>query len=1077
VRGYLAILALGLALPAAFFVGVLLWQFAAAERARLEERVPGTARAIARALDRELAGLIATLEVLSLSAPLQAGDLEGFHARAVTVQRRAGIAVVLRDLAGQQLVNSRRAWGETLPRYPLPKLDAEVLRTKRPVVSDLFLGAVAKGAPLFAVEGPVLADDTREVRYFLGLSLPVERILTVIEGQRPPPDWTVGVIDGAGVVLARTPRNAEFVGKPANADFMARAVGPEGWWRGATLDGLSVLSGYSRTELAGWVVAAGVPEGSLGAPLRRSVWALATIGLTLAALSGALALAIGRRIAAPIRALARAADALGRGEAVAAVGGPLREAVTVGEALAAASAGLREREAWLLEREASLRESEERLRLIVEGARDHAIVTTDGAGRITGWAPGAEAIFGWRAEEAVGQPVGLFFTPEDRAAGVPAQELETARREGSAADERWHLCKDGSRVFMSGSVRPLHDARGRERGFLKVARDETERHEAERRRAFLLALNDRLRDLARPDEILGAAADALGRHLGVSRVGYGEVDASETHVTVERDWTDGTVGSTAGRHRIADFGPAIIGELRRGATVRVGDVAADARTADWAAAFAALEARALLRVPLVKEGRLTALVYVHHREPRAWSDADAELAREVAERTWSALGRARAEAELRRLNEGLEDQIAERTRELVAEMAKREEAEAQLRQAQKIEALGQLTGGVAHDFNNLLQAIVGSLELLGRGLANGSGSERARRHVDNATEAAMRAAALTRRLLAFARRQALSPEPLDVNRLVTGMSDLLRRTIAVENIGVETALAGGLWRAHADPNQLESAIVNLAVNARDAMPGGGKIRVETANARLDAAYARARPEVAAGEYVMVALSDTGAGMPADVAARAFDPFFTTKAVGQGTGLGLSQVYGFARQSGGHAEIESEPGRGTTVRLYLPRHAAAVVEAVGAGGEARPAARPDPPRGRGETILVVDDDEAVRRAAAEALGELGYRVLEAGGADGALALLDAHPEVALLLTDVVMPGVDGRRLAVEAAGRRPGLKVLFVTGYAGDAVVRDGALDPTLELLGKPFTLETLAGKVRAVLRSGHGGGGDGSGSA
>ncbi len=323
---------------------------------------------------------------------------------------------------------------------------------------------------------------------------------------------------------------------------------------------------------------------------------------------------------------------------------------------------------------------------------------------------------------------------------------------------------------------------------------------------------------------------------------------------------------------------------------------------------------------------------------------------------------------------------------------------------------------------------------------------------------AQRAASLTQRLLAFARRQPLSPVPLDANRLVSGMSDLLRRSI-VETIHIETVLAGGLWRTHADPNQLENAILNIAINARDAMPGGGRLTIETTNAHLDEAYAASHAEVAAGQYVMIALTDTGTGMAPDIAERAFEPFFTTKPAGQGTGLGLSQVYGFIKQSKGHVKIYSEPGRGTTVKLYLPRFFEA--------GEDLRLARdvlPPLPTGDQETILVVEDEDKVREFLVRSLRELGYRVYAAENALQGLRLLDAHADLALLFTDVVMPEMDGRKLADEARRRRPGLKILFTTGYTRNAIVHNGVLDAGVHLISKPFTLDQLAAKLREVLR-------------
>ena len=402
------------------------------------------------------------------------------------------------------------------------------------------------------------------------------------------------------------------------------------------------------------------------------------------------------------------------------------------------------------------------------------------------------------------------------------------------------------------------------------------------------------------------------------------------------------------------------------------------------------------------------------------------------------------------------DALAETNAHLEAEAASRAQAEAQVRQMQKMEAVGQLTGGIAHDFNNMLAIVLGSLDLAKRRL-NGD-LRRAETCIDNAIEGAQRAAQLTGRLLAFSRQQPLAPRSLDVNKLVGGMAEMLRRTIG-DQLRVETVLAGGLWRAFADPGQLENAILNLCVNARDAMPEGGRLTVETSNGHLDDAYAAAHSEVQAGQYVMVSVSDTGTGMPPEVVERAFDPFYTTKGMAKGTGLGLSQVHGFVKQSGGHVKIYSEPGVGTTVKIYLPRHFggedAVDTEAMNA---------PDTPRGSPEEIvLVVEDDDSVRHLSVDALRELGYTVVQAADAVQALAVLTLQPRVDLLFTDIVMPDMNGRRLAELALEARPGLKVLYTTGYTRNAIVHNGMLDPDVAFLAKPFTVDQLATKVRQVM--------------
>jgi len=394
---------------------------------------------------------------------------------------------------------------------------------------------------------------------------------------------------------------------------------------------------------------------------------------------------------------------------------------------------------------------------------------------------------------------------------------------------------------------------------------------------------------------------------------------------------------------------------------------------------------------------------------------------------------------------------------ITRDLTEQRNTEEQLRQAHKMEAIGQLTGGVAHDFNNLLTVISGNLESILRRLPEGASD--LERPANAALHGAMRAAVLTQRLLAFARRQALEPKSLSINDLMTGMSEMLRRTLG-ETIVVETVLTAGLWPAFVDANQLESAALNLAINARDAMPEGGKLTIETANVYFDDDYAAAA-DVPAGQYVGLFVSDTGVGMSSDTMSKAFDPFFTTKEVGQGTGLGLSQVYGFIRQSGGHVRIYSEIGTGTTIKIYLPRHHS-TENRIDDQAMTAPI-----PRAQEETILVVEDDPDVRSFTVEMLGELGYRVIAAPDGQTALRLLDANRDIVLLFTDVGLPGgMNGRQLADEVRRRRADLKILFTSGYARNAIVHHGRLDPGVELLVKPFTFASLAAKIRRVLDEG-----------
>jgi PAS domain S-box-containing protein len=555
----------------------------------------------------------------------------------------------------------------------------------------------------------------------------------------------------------------------------------------------------------------------------------------------------------------------------------------------------------------ALQASEEQLRLIVNSTRDYAIMATDPRGRITQWLPGATAVFGWTAQDMLGRTADILFTPEDRQAGRPAREMAIARDEGMAPDVRWHLRRDGSRVFIEGHMTALRGPRNELRGYLKIGKDITERWSAEQQ---------------------VRQSEAALRHLA---------DTLEAQV--------------------------------------------DARTAELRHAVEALHAEALDRA----------------------------------------------------------------------------QAEEALRQAQKMEAVGQLTGGLAHDFNNLLTGIIGSLDLLHRRTAQGRYND-LDRYIAAARGGADRAAALTHRLLAFSRRQTLQPKPTDLNALVHGMADLLRRTIG-PHITLQAEGADDLWTTLCDPNQLENALLNLCINARDAMPQGGHLTVETANVRLDAAAAKGLDAVP-GQYVALRVTDTGTGMPPEVIGRAFDPFYTTKPQGKGTGLGLSMVYGFARQSGGQVHIDSAPGHGTTVTIYLPRHEGRP-EANVTGSDLASA----PPAGANEAVLVVDDEPIVRMLVSEVLRELGYTAIEAADGASALRVLESQATVDLLVTDVGLPGgISGRQLADTARTTRPGLRVLFITGYAENAAL--DPLQPGMQVMAKPFAMDALASRIRDMLAGG-----------
>ncbi|MFC3714060.1 PAS domain-containing protein [Sphingoaurantiacus capsulatus] len=668
------------------------------------------------------------------------------------------------------------------------------------------------------------------------------------------------------------------------------------------------------------------------------------------------------------------------------------------------------------EAEAALRGIEERYRLVSLATND-AIWDWDFATNHVTWSEALETAHGHRLEQV--EPTGEWWIehihPDDRARIDRSIHAAIDGTADSWSEEYRFLRADGTyaSIFDRGHI--IRDAAGAPQRMIGAMLDLTER---QRTRAELAINEERLR----------LATEA-------AEVGFWDVDIIHD-ILIWPPIVKQMFGISADAPiSMTDFYNGLHPE-DRGHTGEAFDAACDPAR------------RALYDVEYRTVGKEDGLIRWVAAKGRGMFDAEDRCVRVVGTAI-DVTGRKHAEAQLRQLNDHLEQRVTE----VVAEREQMAEA---LRQSQKMEAVGQLTGGIAHDFNNMLAVVIGSLDLLGRRL--GDQDLRAKRYVDAASEGAQRAATLTQRLLAFSRQQPLNPEVLDPNKLVPGMSELLRHSIGAD-VRLETVLAAGLWRTHADRNQLENVILNLAVNARDAMPEGGRLTIETQNAHFDERYASSNFGVRAGHYVMIAVTDTGGGMSPEVMTKAFDPFFTTKAVGKGTGLGLSQVYGFVKQSGGHVKIYSEAGEGTTVKIYLPRFV----------GEETAEAVPSFPellRGeRQEVILVVDDEPAVRQFSVDALTELGYRVLEAEGAAAALRLLDAHPEIALLFTDIVMPDVNGRKLADEARRRRGDLKILYTTGYTRNAVVHNGVIDPGVELLSKPYSIEQLAAKIRAVLES------------
>jgi PAS domain S-box-containing protein len=641
-------------------------------------------------------------------------------------------------------------------------------------------------------------------------------------------------------------------------------------------------------------------------------------------------------------------------------------------------------------------EDARRLELLIDAVVDYAIYMISLDGRVMSWNAGAERLKGYSEAEIIGQPFARFFTPEDQKRGLPQHALATAAKYGRFESEGWRIRKDGSQFWALAVLDAIRDETGQLIGFAKVTRDMTERRKAQQE---LIASEQRFRRLV--ESVVDYAIFQLDPNGIISTWNTGAA-------RIKGYAADEIIG----RHFRSFYTPE--------------DVQAGVPEKALATAR--------------RDGKY---------EAEGWR------LRKNGTRFWASVV-----IDAIRGDDGGLIGFAKVTRDVTERMEAQRmlrQAQEQLAVSQKMEAIGQLSGGIAHDFNNLLMIVLGNLETIQRRTKDLGGSANVQRALNNAMRGAQRAAALTARLLAFSRRQPLNPRPLDVNKFLTGLVEFVQRSLG-ELIEIEAVGAAGIWQIEIDAAHLESALVNLAINSRDAMPRGGKLTIEAANVFIDEEYCRVNPELSPGQFVTICVSDTGTGMSKDVLDRAFEPFFTTKDMGQGTGLGLSQVYGFVKQSGGHIKLYSEPGQGTTVKMYFPR-------LVGRGDEEDDElSEPVEVGEQGETILVVEDDDDVREYLLDALRDLKYHVISASNADGALNILKrAAVRVDLLLTDVIMPGANGRELGRRAQQLRPSLKILYMTGYSRNAVVHQGRLDDGVEFIQKPMTQADLSARVRQIL--------------
>jgi PAS domain S-box-containing protein len=1070
------ILCVAVILPVLAFTGFTLQRYAQSESQRTYEAALDSARLLINTVDRDLEGKLSGLEVLALSGALERGDYEAFHTQALRAQEIFAAPIIFVDRGGLELIDTTRPYSAArtvrLEEDQVQALEGQV------AVSNLMQNT-ATGEWFLRLSEPVRRDG--DVTGVLSMSLTSSSLSSLLLQAQLPESWTLAVVDSNGVIIARSKDQERFVGTLATEDLRRNTSGAEGSWRGTTASGQSVLSAYARSSLLDWRVAVGIPAALVDDPLRSSVLSLIGVGLLGLGISVAVALLFGSPLASAMSNLARvAADPTNADRSELPIT-PIREVNAVGMAMVNSARRLR------LEADArdvaERRLEDERSRLerilhnspvgIIEAKLGGVVFANQTAIDLLGLEPGEEGTYRppqFERQSLGGETLPVEADPTARALGgesVRGAELTVVFPElGRKVD----LSVNSAPIVRDGAVV------GAVSSFIDISERASAESELKLQSEMLRVLNETGAAIAAElelEKLVQMVTDAGVRLTGAEFGAFFYNTVNEQGEILTLYTISGVPREHFSRFPMPRntnvFAPTFKGD----GVVRSADITKDERyghnTPHNGMPEGHLPVRSYLAVPVIgRAGEVIGGLFFGHPEPDRFTERHETLLLGIAGQAATGIDNARLFEEARNareallgFNRSLEAEVLARTeeltdanRKLLQEIAQRETAEEQLRQAQKMEAVGQLTGGIAHDFNNLLAIIVGSLDILGRRIEKGR-TEDARRFVDAALEGAQRAASLTQRLLAFARRQPLSPEPINPNKLVSDVSELLRRTIP-QDISIEVVLGAGLWRAHADRNQLENAIVNLAVNARDAMPDGGRLTIETGNFDLDERYVADHPGISPGQYVLVAVSDTGSGMSKEVMERAFDPFFTTKEAGKGTGLGLSQIYGFVRQTGGHVKIYSELGQGTTVKMYLPRFSGGEAEKVPAD------TANETPRGS-ETILLVEDEEAVRLTSSEALKELGYRVLEAANAAEALRLLDGHPEVILLFTDIVMPDINGRRLADEALHRRPDLKVLFTSGYTRNAIVHNGVLDAGVQLLVKPFTIDQLGRKLRDII--------------
>jgi PAS domain S-box-containing protein len=1010
IRGRLVLLTLGLLIPGLLIGGYLLWDSYRNSRTAFDRQLLETARALSLVVDRELGQAAALNRALATSVNLQSGNMRGFDDQARKVEQSETTWIVVSDEKGNQLVNTRLPYGADLPKADPSALQLwPDMKEGRTVVSGLFKSA-AFDQPVIAVTTPV--DVNGHPRYALSYVMLPSALNRILAEQKLPHGWIGNILDKEQSIVARSTGGDEMVGRKPSAIVSASiSENDNAVVESKSFEGVPTIVAFSRSPLYRWTFSVSVPRAQVMSDITRNLSLAAFGGLALLILGALISVRVARSISGPVEGLVQAAEALGRGDPVEAPQGSIREVNAVADSLKKAAAEL-------LLRDADVRSSESRLRLAVQ-ATGLGIWDVDvDTGRRT-WSPEFFAILGLPRSTVANPDTFLNLVhPKDRE-WLNARYMAFFRGETGGhyeAEFRILRADNGEERWVVTSGRLVLGEGGKAVRGSGTMMDVTERRGVE---DTLRESEERFRSMADSAPALIWTTDSDGAMVFLNRYHEQFFGYPVEHL-LKDDWLK-VIHPDDAESFIGGFREAFAGRSIWRREVRVRDAEGSTR---WLRCEGAPRTTG-------SDGDFHGYVgcSVDITESKLAADA---LEHRIGERT---------------------GELASANRQLVAQIEERERVEATLRQVQRLEAVGQLTSGVAHDFNNLLTVILGNLAFIERGATDAP----LKKKLSNMRMAAERGASLVAQLLAFSRRQRLEPKAVNLNDTVTGMRELLQSSMS-GSVAVDIALEEDLWPALVDPTQIELIILNLAINARDAMDVGGLLKVETSNVtRRDIA---SRPEEPGpGDYAVVAVTDSGSGMSEDVMARVFEPFFTTKEVGKGSGLGLSQVLGFAKQSGGGVRIDTREGRGTTVSVFLPR--------APADGAAKPKKKTVELRAVKKTevpsILLVDDDDLVREVTASRLEEFGYKVTQAGNGPSALLSFEQDPSFDLLVLDFAMPGMNGAEVARAARKRRPDVPLIFVTGYADLSALGEFATEPVLH---KPFREDDLREQVSVLLKGG-----------